>query len=74
MGLEFGIFDHSDMRAETLGKTFAERIRFAQAAEAAGFRSYHLALQPAFGDIGHVEEIRSLDRFAGSVMPQLRKA
>ena len=43
MGIEFGIFDHLDMRAETLGKTYAERIRFAQAAEAAGFRGYHLA-------------------------------
>ena len=33
----------------------------------------YLALQPAFGDIGHDEEMRSLDRFASNVMPQLKK-
>ncbi len=43
MSLEFGIFDHLDMRAEPVGSTYAKRIRFAQAAEAAGFRGYHLA-------------------------------
>ena len=43
MTIEFGIFDHLDMRAESLYRTYAERIRVAQAAEAAGFRGYHLA-------------------------------
>ena len=32
----------------------------------------YLALQPAFGDIGHDEEMRSLERFASNVMPQLK--
>ena len=43
MALEFGIFDHLDIRNEPLNKTYAERIRVTQAAEAAGFRGYHLA-------------------------------
>ncbi|MDE0284928.1 MAG: LLM class flavin-dependent oxidoreductase [Gammaproteobacteria bacterium] len=43
MTIEFGIFDHLDIRTESLNKTYAERIRVAQAAEAAGFRGYHLA-------------------------------
>ena len=43
MTIEIGIFDHLDMRAEPLSKTYAERITFVQAAEAAGFRGYHLA-------------------------------
>ncbi len=43
MTIEFGIFDHLDLRAEPLHKTYTERIRIAQAAEAAGFRGYHLA-------------------------------
>ena len=43
MTIEFGIFDHLDMRAEPLSKTYAERITIVQAAEAAGFRGYHLA-------------------------------
>ena len=32
----------------------------------------YLAVQPAFGDIGHDEEMRSLERFAANVMPQLK--
>ena len=43
MTIEIGIFDHLDMRAEPLSKTYAERITIVQAAEAAGFRGYHLA-------------------------------
>ena len=43
MTIEFGIFDHLDARSEPLNKTYAERVRLAQAAEAAGFRGYHLA-------------------------------
>ena len=43
MTIEFGIFDHLNMRAEPLSKTYAERIVLIQAAEAAGFRGYHLA-------------------------------
>ena len=43
MTIEFGIFDHLDMRAEPLSRTYAERITIVQAAEAAGFRGYHLA-------------------------------
>ena len=33
----------------------------------------YLAVQPAFGDIGHDEEMRSLERFAANVMPQLKR-
>ena len=43
MTIEIGIFDHLDMRAEPLSRTYAERITIVQAAEAAGFRGYHLA-------------------------------
>ena len=43
MTIEFGIFDHLDMRAEPLSRTYAERITIVQAAQAAGFRGYHLA-------------------------------
>ena len=43
MTLEFGIFDHLDVRSEPLNKTYVERIRVTQVAEAAGFRGYHLA-------------------------------
>ncbi|MFT5131553.1 MAG: alkanesulfonate monooxygenase SsuD [Gammaproteobacteria bacterium] len=44
MTIEFGIFDHLDMRAgETLAQTYTERLRFIQAAEEGGFRNYHLA-------------------------------
>ena len=43
MTIEIGIFDHLDMCAEPLSKTYAERITIVQAAEAAGFRGYHLA-------------------------------
>ena len=43
MTLEFGIFDHLDIRTEPLSRTYAERIRITRAAEAAGFRGYHLA-------------------------------
>ena len=43
MTIEFGVFDHLDMRAEPLSKTYAERITLIRAAEAAGFRGYHLA-------------------------------
>ena len=32
----------------------------------------YLAVQLAFGDIGHDEEMRSLERFAANVMPQLK--
>lgn len=43
MTLEFGIFDHLDLRAEPLSKTYRERISLVRVAEAAGFRGYHLA-------------------------------
>ena len=43
MTIEFGIFDHLDLRTEPLNKTYADRIRLVQAAEATGFRGYHLA-------------------------------
>jgi alkanesulfonate monooxygenase SsuD/methylene tetrahydromethanopterin reductase-like flavin-dependent oxidoreductase (luciferase family) len=41
--MQFGLFDHLDARPESLSKTFDDRIEFIQTAEAAGFRSYHLA-------------------------------
>ena len=44
MTIEFGIFDHLDQRKdESLADTYADRLRFIEAAEAAGFRNYHLA-------------------------------
>ena len=44
MALEFGIFDHLDLRAgEPLAQTYAQRLILIQAAEQAGFRNYHLA-------------------------------
>ena len=43
MGVQFGIFDHLDQRREPAGKTFADRIEFIKAAEAGGYRTYHLA-------------------------------
>ena len=43
MGVQFGIFDHLDQRPEAPGKTFSDRIEFIKAAEAAEFRTYHLA-------------------------------
>jgi alkanesulfonate monooxygenase SsuD/methylene tetrahydromethanopterin reductase-like flavin-dependent oxidoreductase (luciferase family) len=41
--LEFGIFDHLDRRDEPLAQTYARRLELVRAAEAAGFRGYHLA-------------------------------
>jgi alkanesulfonate monooxygenase SsuD/methylene tetrahydromethanopterin reductase-like flavin-dependent oxidoreductase (luciferase family) len=43
MTVQFGIFDHLDQRPEAPRQTFADRIEFIKAAEAAGFRTYHLA-------------------------------
>jgi alkanesulfonate monooxygenase SsuD/methylene tetrahydromethanopterin reductase-like flavin-dependent oxidoreductase (luciferase family) len=39
----FGIFDHVDRGDEPLGALFEQRLRLAEAADAAGFRTYHVA-------------------------------
>lgn len=39
----FGLFDHLDSRPEPAHRTYADRIEFLKAAEAAGFRGWHLA-------------------------------
>ena len=39
----FGIFDHVDRSDEPLGTLFEQRLRLAEAADAAGFRTYHVA-------------------------------
>src|SRR5881296_4342203 len=41
--LAFGIFDHVDRGDEPLATLFEQRLRLAQAADAAGFRTYHVA-------------------------------
>ena len=43
MTLAFGIFDHVDRNDEPLGALFEQRLRLAEAADAAGFRTYHVA-------------------------------
>jgi alkanesulfonate monooxygenase SsuD/methylene tetrahydromethanopterin reductase-like flavin-dependent oxidoreductase (luciferase family) len=39
----FGIFDHVDRGDEPLATLFEQRLRLAEAADAAGFRTYHVA-------------------------------
>jgi alkanesulfonate monooxygenase SsuD/methylene tetrahydromethanopterin reductase-like flavin-dependent oxidoreductase (luciferase family) len=39
----FGIFDHVDRGDEPLGALYAQRLALVEAADAAGFRSYHVA-------------------------------
>ncbi len=41
--ISFGIFDHLDRREAPLAQTFEERLQLLEAADAAGFRTYHLA-------------------------------
>ena len=41
--LPFGIFDHVDRGPGPLASLYAERLAFAEAADAAGFRTYHVA-------------------------------
>ena len=43
MDISFGLFDHLDARDEPVARTFDERLETIKAAEAAGFRNYHLA-------------------------------
>ncbi|MGE0486199.1 MAG: LLM class flavin-dependent oxidoreductase [Gammaproteobacteria bacterium] len=43
MALAFGIFDHLDQKPEAPARTLADRIEVVRAAEAGGFRGYHLA-------------------------------
>lgn len=43
MQVNFGLFDHLDKRSESVNQTFKDRIELIQAAEQAGFRTYHLA-------------------------------
>ncbi|MDE0510256.1 MAG: hypothetical protein OXI88_00480, partial [Gammaproteobacteria bacterium] len=50
----------------------ADRVADALALQVETTGVNYLALQPAFGDIGHAEEMRSLDRFAENVMPQMK--
>src|SRR5512134_1656711 len=39
----FGIFDHVDRGDEPLGTLYEQRLRLVAAADAAGFRTYHVA-------------------------------
>jgi alkanesulfonate monooxygenase SsuD/methylene tetrahydromethanopterin reductase-like flavin-dependent oxidoreductase (luciferase family) len=39
----FGIFDHVDRGDEALGRLYEQRLRLVEAADAAGFRTYHVA-------------------------------
>ncbi|HEY3061423.1 MAG TPA: LLM class flavin-dependent oxidoreductase [Chloroflexota bacterium] len=39
----FGIFDHIDKQSQSLGATYADRLRVLARADQAGFYSYHLA-------------------------------
>jgi alkanesulfonate monooxygenase SsuD/methylene tetrahydromethanopterin reductase-like flavin-dependent oxidoreductase (luciferase family) len=39
----FGIFDHVDRSDEPIGVLYEQRLKLVEAAEAAGFRTYHLA-------------------------------
>jgi Luciferase-like monooxygenase len=39
----FGIFDHVDRGDEPLGTLFEQRLKLVEAADAAGFRTYHVA-------------------------------
>src|SRR2546430_11155745 len=41
--IAFGIFDHVDRADVPLGTLYEQRLRLAAAADAAGFRSYHVA-------------------------------
>lgn len=43
MGVEFGLFDHLDIKSEPPARTLRDRLAFIRAAEAAGFRNYHIA-------------------------------
>ena len=43
MKVEFGVFDHLDRGAGSLGDLYASRLALAEAYDAAGFRSYHVA-------------------------------
>src|SRR5262249_30462213 len=39
----FGIFDHVDRSDEPIGVLYEQRLKLVEAAEAAGFRTYHVA-------------------------------
>jgi alkanesulfonate monooxygenase SsuD/methylene tetrahydromethanopterin reductase-like flavin-dependent oxidoreductase (luciferase family) len=41
--MEFGLFDHVDLRGDTPGRVFDDRLEFVAAADQAGFKSYHVA-------------------------------
>ena len=41
--VEFGIFDHVDRGEAPLAALYADRLAFVEAADAAGFRTYHVA-------------------------------
>jgi alkanesulfonate monooxygenase SsuD/methylene tetrahydromethanopterin reductase-like flavin-dependent oxidoreductase (luciferase family) len=41
--LKFGVFDHMDDAGRGLASQYEERLRLAEACEAAHFRAYHVA-------------------------------
>jgi alkanesulfonate monooxygenase SsuD/methylene tetrahydromethanopterin reductase-like flavin-dependent oxidoreductase (luciferase family) len=41
--LGFGIFDHLDDAGESLSQQYSDRLKLAEACDAAGFRTYHVA-------------------------------
>src|SRR5262245_65840676 len=42
-GAAFGMFDHVDRSDEPIGSLYEHRLELVEAAEAAGFRTYHVA-------------------------------
>src|SRR5215467_13317923 len=42
-GAAFGMFDHVDRSDEPIGALYEHRLKLVEAAEAAGFRTYHVA-------------------------------
>src|SRR5262249_12695082 len=43
VAVAFGIFDHVDRSDEPIGVLYEQRLKLVEAAEAAGFRTYHVA-------------------------------
>lgn len=41
--MKFGLFDHLDQSAGPIGQQYANRLRFAEHCDAAGFHTYHVA-------------------------------
>src|SRR5262245_9779488 len=64
-GAAFGIFDHVDLSDEPIGTLYEHRLRLVEAAEAAGFRTYHVAEHHATR-LGMAPSPRDLPRRGGA--------